>query len=110
MNTNFEVAGHHIVIDMGTLELMAKAAGTGWANPIEGITTSKDQAGLILYGGLARVCELEEKPEKVTYDEAKKMIKTFAPFVITQLMRHYVAVLTIPGEEEIAEPSEEKKS
>jgi hypothetical protein len=110
MNTHFKVGEYHIVIDMGALELMANATGGKWANPLEDIPESRDQAALILYGGLARVDELEGRPQGKTYDECKTLIRSFTPGAASQLFNNYVQVMTIPGENEPAKQNEEKKS
>lgn len=110
MNTHFKVGDYHIVIDMGALELMAAATGGKWANPLEDIPESRDQAALILYGGLARVDELEGRPQVKTYDDCKALIKGFAPGTASQLFNFYVQVMTIPGENEPAKAADEKKS
>lgn len=110
MNTHFQVGEHHIVIDMGTLELMANATGGKWANPLADIPETRDQAALILYGGLARMDEIEKRPEGKTFEECKQLMRGFAPAEATQLFNCYTKVMTIPGEGEPPTEDEEKKS
>lgn len=95
---------------MGTLELMAEAAKTGWANPIEGLESSKEQASLILYGGLARMDEESKKPTEKSYDQCKSLIRSLAPGAVGQLIQAYVKVISIPADGEPNEVVEEKKS
>ena len=110
MNTHFKVGEHHIVIDMGALEIMANATGGKWANPLADVEDTKDQAALILYGGLARADELEKRSEQKTYNDCKELMRGFAPAMATLLFTNYMKVMTIPGEEEPSQASEEKKS
>lgn len=110
MNTHFNVGGYPIVIDMGTLEIMASATGGKWANPLADLPETRDQAALILYGGLARMDELEKRPEGKTFDECKELIRGLAPAQATQLFNCYTKVMTIPGEGEPPKEDDEKKS
>lgn len=110
MNTNVNIAGRTLLLDMGALEIMAEAVGTNWSDPLEGITELKGQAALILYGGMARKNEDDGVATQVSYDECKKIIRSLVPGDLIGLTRAYTRIMAIPDEPNAQAQAEEKKS
>lgn len=110
MNTNVNIAGNALLLDMGALELMAEAVGTHWSNPLEGITDLKEQAALIFYGGMARRNEEDGKATEKSHEDCKKMIRGMVPGDLIALTNAYTKIMAIPDDPEAKVVQEEKKS
>lgn len=110
MNTNVNIAGRTLLLDMGALEIMAEAVGGQWSNPLEGITELKEQSALILYGGMARRNEEDGQPLQTTYENCKKLIRSLVPADLIAITRAYTAIMAMPDDPDAKPDAEEKKS
>lgn len=94
-----KINGLILRFDWGTMEHMAEASGLDAANPLEGLPVSQ-QAYCILYGALARVDEMHERPVTYSLTKCKSLIKEFSGAQVKKLIESYNISMMLDVEED----------
>src|SRR5882757_108497 len=111
MDKKVRIADHALQFDWGTMEIIASATGKDATNPLEGIEKISEQALYILYGGLCRVEDNDDKAISWTIEQVKKVLKAFSFGEVTQVVKAFSKTLQVDlGEENKVAEQEEKKS
>lgn len=95
---NVIINGHPLRFDWGTMEHIGFATGLDAANPLEGVPVA-EQAVAMLYGGLARLDERDDKPISHSLNQCRKIIRDFSGAQIKRLIDAYNISMTIDEDE-----------
>jgi hypothetical protein len=101
-----KINGYRLRFDWGTMEHIGFATGLDPANPLEGVSVY-GQAAAILYGALARVDEIEEKPIACSVEKSKQLIKEFSGAQVKKLIDAYNIEMIIDVDD-IEEPTSDE--
>jgi hypothetical protein len=101
-----KINGLVLRFDWGTMEHMGEASGLDAANPLEGLPVSQ-QAYCILYGALARVDEMHERPVTYSLTKCKSLIKEFSGAQVKKLIESYNISMMLDVEDDELKDAEE---
>jgi len=101
------INGLPLLVNIGTMRIIAEMTGKDVLNPLEGVTNVVDQCRHILYAGVRRS---QGHNSQFTMEDAAQHLDDMQPADLKKIVDFYVKAVSVKADESQQPSEEEKKS